>query len=284
MQDRDNLIADMVRREDRDRYLTALFAPADRRADVQALYAFNIELGRIRANVSETLIGRMKLQWWRDVVEGIYNGKGGPQGNPVTEALAHAISSRKLSRLHFDEMIATREREMESDEDGFTFASVLDLEAYAEGTAVRLINLVIEVLDASTDDTKVAARHVGIGYALTGILRAVLFHAGENQLLLPKEMLAETGLTGVQDLRVAQNAKSIARTIAAFAMTAEVHLKKAWACHVPRIAVPALLGATIAAQYLKELRVANYDLTNPRIGRMRASVPRLIWNAWRGTF
>ena len=37
-----------VRRHDRDRYLTALFAGAAARADLMALYAFNLEVARTR--------------------------------------------------------------------------------------------------------------------------------------------------------------------------------------------------------------------------------------------
>jgi NADH dehydrogenase [ubiquinone] 1 alpha subcomplex assembly factor 6 len=284
MQDRERFIAELVRRDDRDRFLTALFVPADRRADVLALYAFNAELARIRTSVSETLIGRMKLQWWRDVIDSIYAGRGGPQGNPVTEALENTISSRKLSRAHFEAIIATRERDMDNDEAGFTFADTLDLEGYAEGTASRLIDLALEILGATTEANTVAARHVGIGYALTGILRAVLFHAAENRLLLPKAELAATGVTGVQDLQSPKNTKAIAATIAAIATSAEAHLQAARAQTVSRAACPALLGAAIASQYLDVLKRADYDLGNPRIIHLRASVLRLVWAAARGKF
>ena len=258
MQDRDNYLADLVRREDRDRFLTALLVPADRRSDVLALYAFNAELARIRSRVSENIIGRMKLQWWRDVIEGVYSGRGGPKGNPLTEALADTIARRHLSRAHFDTIITTREREMDTDDQGFVFTNAIELETFAEGTASRLIELALEVLGTKAD---VAARHVGIGVALTGILRAVVFQAGESKLI-PKDVVANTGL----------------------AMSAETHFTKARVEIVPRAAVPALLSATIASRYLQTMKRANYQLGDPRILTMRASVLGLVWNAWRGKF
>ena len=60
--------ANILRRQDPDRYLTALFAPADRRPDLFSLYAFNLELARARESVSEPIMGRMRLQWWRDAL------------------------------------------------------------------------------------------------------------------------------------------------------------------------------------------------------------------------
>jgi NADH dehydrogenase [ubiquinone] 1 alpha subcomplex assembly factor 6 len=276
-------IADLVRREDRDRFLTAMFVPADRRDDVLALYAFNIELARIRDNVSETLIGRMKLQWWRDVVAGICAGQGAPLGNPVTQALNQAITRHKLLQELLERMISTREREMDTDDTGFAFASAVELENYAEGTAASLIQLALHILGATDDVSRQAARHVGIGTALTGILRAVLVHAADNRLLLPKESVSSAGLSGVQDL-TPKNVGPVSHVVRDLAATAEAHLAKARSLSVPRTAIPALMGATISSRYLTTLRRAQFDLTHTRVLNMRASVLALMWAAWRGKF
>ncbi len=280
MQERGQYIAEMVRRQDRDRFLTAMFVPSHRRDDVLALYAFNTELARIRSHVSETLIGRIKLQWWRDVIDAIYAGRGHQQGNPVTEALAGAITRHTLSRATFDEIITTREREMESDDAGFTFSSVTDLENYAEGTASRLIDLALEVLGRTSDATRMAARHVGIGYALSGILRAVLFHAAENRLMMPRDALNKAGILGPQDVNATPALPGI---VAEIARIAEVHLTKARTLKIERAAIPVLLGASIATQYLSQIKAARYDVSDSRVIHARASVMRLTWNAWRGT-
>ena len=63
-------LAALVRRHDPDRFLTALFAPPDKRDDLLALYAFNHELARAREVVSEPPLALIRLQWWREVVEG----------------------------------------------------------------------------------------------------------------------------------------------------------------------------------------------------------------------
>ncbi|MGB1876681.1 MAG: squalene/phytoene synthase family protein, partial [Rhodospirillaceae bacterium] len=43
--------ADLVKRYDRDRFLTALFAPVGVRERLLTLYAFNVEIARIRRTV-----------------------------------------------------------------------------------------------------------------------------------------------------------------------------------------------------------------------------------------
>ena len=59
----------LLRRHDADRYLTALFAPGERREALFALYAFNLEIARMREAVSEPMMGLIRLQWWRDALE-----------------------------------------------------------------------------------------------------------------------------------------------------------------------------------------------------------------------
>ena len=64
-----------VRSNDGDRYLATLFAPADKRPFLFALYAFNLEIARVRETIHETMAGEIRLQWWRDVVENTAAGR-----------------------------------------------------------------------------------------------------------------------------------------------------------------------------------------------------------------
>jgi 15-cis-phytoene synthase len=60
----------LVREQDPDRYFATLFAPAERRPGLFALYAFNIEIAKIREAVSEPIPGEIRLSWWREMLEG----------------------------------------------------------------------------------------------------------------------------------------------------------------------------------------------------------------------
>ena len=60
--------AQEVRRHDRARYLSSLFAPDERREDLFALYAFNLEVAKTAEVVSEPMLGQIRLQWWREAI------------------------------------------------------------------------------------------------------------------------------------------------------------------------------------------------------------------------
>jgi NADH dehydrogenase [ubiquinone] 1 alpha subcomplex assembly factor 6 len=270
-------LAEQVKRDDRDRYLTALFAPPDVRDSLMALYAFNAEVAKIRESVSELLIGRMKLQWWRDVIAAIYGDGMVPQGNPLVAALERAVRTHGLSRSHFDTLLRARE----SDLDDEPPQSVFDLERYAEGTSVPLNLLALEILGVGDQAAKDAARHVGIAWALTGMLRAVLFHARVNRFLLPQDLMAAHNLTG-HDLHERRNAAKIAAVVKEIAHSAQAHLEKARGYAIDRKSLPALLSATLADGYLRGLSGRHFDVFDPRHALQRPSVIRLTWAAWRG--
>src|SRR5487761_1166353 len=97
-------VARLVRANDRDRFLTALFAPAERREALYELYAFNYELARIREIVSEPMLGRIRLEWWRESVGAIYDGQP-VRRHEVATPLAATIRARGLSRAHFERLI-----------------------------------------------------------------------------------------------------------------------------------------------------------------------------------
>lgn len=274
-------ISELVKRDDHDRFLTAVFAPEGPRDGVMALYAFNAEVAKVRESVSENLIGQMKLQWWRDVIAAVYDGGTVPQGNPVVQALAETIPAYGLSRAHFEALLDARARDMADDSP----QDAMELEAYAEGTSARLTLLVLEVLGARDAVSMAAGNHVGIAWALTGLLRAVLFHARTNRFLLPQDLMAAENLTS-HDLQEQRNAAKIAKVIAQIAQTARAHIAKARAYRkqVDKRALPALLPATLADAYLKGLEKRRFDVFDPRHVLQRPAALRLAWNAWRGTY
>ncbi len=274
-------IADLVRREDRDRYLTSMFAPPKERQALLDLYAFNIEVARIREATSEPLIGQMKLEWWRDIVAALYEGKEVPKGNPVVEGLQEIVNSHDLSRAHFDEFLTHRAEDLAEDAP----KDVLSLESYAEGTSARLIWLALEILGVRDNASFAAARHVGIAWALTGIMRAVLFHARSNRMMLPQDLMDEQALAGQDALRKKNGAK-ISEVIAKIGAVARLHLDRAAERqkNVDRRAIPALLPAVLADQYLKGSAKRGYDVFDPRHALQRPNILKLTWSAVRGRY
>jgi phytoene/squalene synthetase len=155
--------AEAVRRLDPHRYIAALFAAEPARTDLFALYAFNLELATVREQVSEPLIGQIRLQWWRDTFDDIY--RGATRETPVVRALKTAIERHSVPRVLFDSLIDARERDVADQP-----ADLAELIAYAEGTGGTLAVLAVEML--GTPQAADTARQAGTAWALTGLLRA----------------------------------------------------------------------------------------------------------------
>ncbi len=250
--------AGQARRYDRDRYLCALFAPAGRREALFALLAFNAEVARIREAVSEPMLGLVRLQWWRDAIGGIY--AGAPPRHAVVEALSLAVERHGLGRGEFDRLIDAREFDL-GDEPPADMGALVD---YAEATSSTLARLALAVLGADGGAAREAARHVGIGWALTGLLRAAPFHARARRCYLPAD---RTSAAAVDALFKLKPSPELAVPVAEVATAARGHLAQARALR-PRLgrnALPALLPATLADAYLERLRRAAYNPFDDRI-------------------
>jgi phytoene synthase len=255
-------LARLVRQHDRDRFLTSLFAPAARRESLLALYAFNYEVAKTREVVSEPVLGRMRLQWWRDSIAAIYDGAP-LRRHEVVEPLAAAIRGLGLSRGAFERIIDAREADLADAPP----ADLAALEAYAEESSVPLVSLALEALGARGAACDEAARGVGIGFALAGLLSAVPFHARQRRLYLPADLLTAQGIDVERTLFELKPPPALAGIAAQIAARAASHLAHARAQRkaVPRAAIPALLPAVIASRGLARLSHAGHDVFSPRL-------------------
>lgn len=265
--------AEQVRRLDPDRFLCTLFAAPSRREALFALYAFNLEVARIRELVSEPLLGAMRLQWWRETIAGIYSGSPevGAAGE-VVAGLAEAVRRFGLTRGHFERLLAARAFDLDEER----LPDLDALLAYAEGTSATLTALALEVLwpqeSAARGPRKLpeaalaAGRDVGIAWALTGLLRAVGFHARARRLYLPQSLLDEAGVRA-SDVFGLRPTAGLAKAAEAVADRARAHLAAARKLRrkVPRAAHPALLPAVLADAYLGRLGRAGYDVFDPKL-------------------
>jgi NADH dehydrogenase [ubiquinone] 1 alpha subcomplex assembly factor 6 len=269
--------AEQVRRLDRDRFATALFAPAERREPLFALYAFNIEVARVRETVSEPLLGRIRLQWWREALDTLYAGNR--LAHPVAEGLLPAIP--RLSRPLFDRLLDAREGDLDNEPP----ADLAGLEAYAEATSATLNGLALAILGVANPAAEAAARHLGVAWALTGLLRAVPFHAASGRLYLPAELLAEHGVSA-RDVMAGRTSPGLAKVAQAIAERARHHLDAArhHRRQVPREALPGLLTGPLADRYLRALDRSGGNLMDSRWSAIRPRPLRLAWHALRGRY
>jgi phytoene synthase len=262
-----------IRQHDEDRYFAALFAPSDKRGDLFALYALNHELARVAESVREPMMGAIRLQWWRETIEGAREGK--PREHPVAVALAELFRRHDLPQDLFDAMIDAREM----DAAAHIFPDVPALENYADATSGNLMRLAARVLGGAEDDL---VREAGIAYALTGILRAIPFHTARGKVYLPEDLLRAAG-TSQADLIGTHSGKKLAPVIARIADAARAHLAKASTLAKPGRALPAYLAAAFVPLYLKRVTRIGFDAFKDKVNvpLYRRQLAMLRAN-WRG--
>lgn len=265
--------AEAVRKHDNDRFLSALFAPATVREDLFALYAFNHEVAKTREVVTEPTLGQIRLQWWRESIEGAFEGR--PRRHEVVEPLATAILRHALDREQFDLLIDGREADLDDEAP----ADMECLVNYAQVTGAPLARLACQVLGARDPASMEAARLVGNAWALTGILRATPFLARGHRSRLPLTLMTEYRVTEPA-LFDGKPEPGLARVAEAIADTARSLLKQARALRgqVPKTALPALLPAILADHYLGRIAKTGYDLMSPAL--LRPSIGRPLAVGW----
>ncbi len=237
----------LVRQGDRDRFLASLFAPADRRPHLHALYAFNIEISRVGQIAREALAGEIRLQWWRDALAG--RAHGDVAANPVAAALIDTLERCELAREPLDALIDARAGDL-YDEPVRTLA---ELETYGRETAATLFELAARILDrmASVSDV---AQPGGIAYALAGLLRALPAHAAHGRIFLPLELLERHGVRPqeVTSGTAGPGLKAAMAEIAAVAREHIVEARRSWG-RVSPTARPAFLPLALVPRLLTRI-------------------------------
>ncbi len=181
MQDAFAHCAKLVRTVDRDRFLASLFAPAEYRDALYALYAFNIEVSRVRDVAREPLPGEIRLQWWTDVL----NGDRGEEAhaNPIASALLAAVARHRLVASTLTALIDACRFDLYDE----PIATIDDFEAYAKRRSSVLFALAAQILGGV--GAEVVAGPAGVAYFIAGLSRAFPVHAARRQLYVPIEIL-----------------------------------------------------------------------------------------------
>ncbi len=236
----------LLREADRDRYLSVLYAPQEKRGALAALYAFNAEIARIRDLVHEPLPGEVRLQWWRDLING--EARGSAEAHPVAAVLIETIEKYELPRIAFDNYCEARVFDLYDD----PMPSRNDLEGYCGETASAMIQLAGFILDRDAAQAHAeTAGHAGVAQAVAGFLRLLPIHRRRGQVYVPADMLKAIGVT--RDMLLSSEDKSATeRAVTIMLALAREHLAifdKAKA-GLPQTLHPAFLPMALVPAYL----------------------------------
>jgi phytoene synthase len=248
----------LVRAHDPDRFLLSMFSPAGSREDLWALFAFNYEIAKTREVVTETQLGLIRLQWWRDAIAGVYPpssedyGAMCPvvQGHEVLKALARVIARYDLPKEEFETLIYAREFDLEDVLPG----NVEGLLNYAEFTSAPLMRLAVRVLGGDVNIEPVGA--VAVNFALAGILRSVPFLGSSRRCLLPEDLLKRAGqrMDHLYEGKIVDGFPEIIREVA----DQRVEGLKPQNGFLRR-------ADRLSRMYFKQLKKHNYNVFDPRL-------------------
>jgi 15-cis-phytoene synthase len=266
--------AELVRSHDFPRYASTLFMPAAPRRALLALYAFNVEISRVREQVSQPLPGEVRLQWWTDMLAGA--GHGGVEGNPVAAELLLAIRDHQLPVERLSRLIDEHLFDLYND----PMPSMAALEGYIDDTASALFSLGAGIAGVQSDEIDHLARHAGLAQGIVQVISALPLDASRRQLFVPLQSLESQGC-GIEEVFAGKQTPKVRAALDQLIGEAREHLKTAFAllADAPPVARPVFLPLALVARDLQRMSRADNDPFLPRV----TSRFRTLWTLWRAS-
>jgi phytoene synthase len=266
--------ADLVRAHDFERYAATLFVNADRRRALLALYAFNVEISRVREQVSQPLPGEIRLQWWTDMLAG--SGHGGVEGNPVAAELLRAIRTHDLPIEPLSRLIDEHQFDLYND----PMPSMAALEAYVHDTSSVLYALGARIMGRQSEATDHLARHAGFAQGMVQLVASLPVDAARRQLFVPLQLLESDG-SGMEEIFAGKETPQLRAALDQLLGEARGHLKTAFEllAEAPREVRPLFLPLALLRRDLKRMSRADSNPFTPRV----TSRLRTLWTLWRAS-
>ncbi|MCJ1317834.1 hypothetical protein MMC15_003161 [Xylographa vitiligo] len=239
---------DLLRKYDSPSYTLLPFISPSAQSAYLAIRAFNLEIARIADHVSTPQVGALRLQFWKDNITRTFACS--PPKQPVSLLLASALSALRtessagLSKSWFMRVIAAREQYLNN----APYATLEDLEKYAESTYSTLLYLTLQALPLHSVTADHVASHVGKAAGIVTVLRGLpllAFPAPPNHhsnskglgsvelqrsraqqgvVTLPLDVMAEVGLREEDVLRKGAEAEGLRDAVFKVATRASDHL------------------------------------------------------------
>lgn len=255
--------------------LTAAFKILDpeRRAAINALYAFCREVDDVVDECSEPQLAAIKLSWWKTELDRLFQGQA---QHPVSKALAARMKDYGLPQESFHEIIAGVEMDLTQNR----YASWSDLDLYCDRVAGAVGLLSARIFGTVSPATLDYAITLGRALQYTNIIRDVGDDARKGRIYLPAEAMQQAGLDAGSILRF-EHSPALSQLLHEMAGRAHQLYDKAIAT-LPagerRAQRPGLMMAAIYRDLLRLLESESFQIMHQRISVAPA---RKLWLAWR---
>jgi phytoene synthase len=266
--------ADLVRSHDFSRYAATLFAPAAERRALLALYAFNVEIVRVRDQVSQPLPGEIRLQWWTDMLSGQVHGSA--EGNPVAAELLRAIRDFDLPVEPLSLLADEHQFDLYND----PMPTMTALEGYLAATCSALFALAARIMASPLDAAEHLARHAGLAQGIAQIIANLPRDSAHRQLFLPQQLLVSHNCN-MEDVFAGKETPNLRAVLDQLAGEAGQHLTTALSllAEVPPSARPAFLPLSQVRADLERLSQPGRNPFTPQ----QSSRLRTLWTLWRAS-
>ena len=274
LEDAERFCADVVRSHDFARYASTLFVPAAKRRALLAIYAFNVEISRVREHVSQPLPGEIRMQWWTDMLAGA--GHGGVEGNPVAAELLLAIQNFGFPVEPLSRLIDEHQFDLYND----PMPSMAALEGYVTDTSSALLSLGARIAAPPSEAIDHLARHAGLAQGMAQVIAALPLDAARRQLFLPLQLLQQHG-SGMEEVFSGKPTRGMRAAIDQLIGEARKHLATAFdlLAHVPPQVRPVFLPLALVRRDLQRVSRADADPFMPQAASRFAT----LWTLWRAS-
>ncbi|HLR82890.1 MAG TPA: presqualene diphosphate synthase HpnD [Paenalcaligenes sp.] len=270
----DEYCQDKAARSGSSFYYAFLFLPPERRRAITALYAFCREVDDVVDETSEPSVARMKLVWWREQLDALFQGE--PPIHPVLKALAPHIENYDL---RYEELLAVIDG-MEMDLDQSRYERWTDLEKYCWHVASVVGILSAKIFGQTQKQTTDYAVQLGLAFQMTNIIRDVGDDARRGRIYLPLEDLDRFEVRPQEILNAQYSERFVALMRHQSERAHEFYRLAAQTLPAVdrRAQRPGLLMAAIYHTLLQEIDRDHWDVLDKRIS---LTPIRKFWLAWK---
>ncbi len=260
--------ADHLRETDRDRYLATLFAPADKRDALFALYAFDAEIVRVRDLARELMPGEIRLQWWREVILGERPGEAA--ANPVAAAVTEVVRRWDFVGELLVDLIEAHRFDVHNE----PMLSTEEFQSYAARTAGTIFELAVRLLGGEVEP--MVFKESGSAQTIAYMLSQFPRHAARRQLYVPLDVLRHYG-ADPEDVFAMRATSELRAAVAELRLRARRNLAHVVSAKIPEIAKPTFLPLAPLRRWLLDMENPGYDPFRPPV----VSPWRRQWRIWR---
>lgn len=266
--------ANLVRTHDFGRYAATLFVAPELRRPLLSLYAFNIEITRVRDQVSQPLPGEIRLQWWSDMLAG--QAHGSAEANPVAAELLRTIAEFALPIDRLTRLVDEHQFDLYND----PMPTEAALDGYLNDTSGALFALASRVAAPSAPAIDHLARHAGLAQGMLSVLASLARDAAHRQLFVPLQILSRHGID-MEDVFAGKATSAIIAAIDELTGHAREHLDKALELLIetPRETRPMFLPLALVRRDLAKRSRAGLDPFQPQANLHLST----LWTLWRAS-